>query len=286
MRSYFEGWYFKQHTNGKTVAVIPAIHADRQGKKNALIQLISNDCAEMAEYSPRDFHADRRRMEIQVGENVFSRQGIRLKIKSDALTAEGELSFGEFVPPRFDIMGPFSVVPFMECRHSLFSLRHSVEGSLYVNGEEIEFNPGVGYIEGDRGHSFPQRYVWTQCSFGERNSLMLSVADIPFLGWQFTGIIGFVLLDGHEYRIATYSGARVRSLNNKTLTVAQGDMLLSAELLDEKEQRLRAPVMGDMSRFIHENVSCRARYRFEKGGNTLFDFISEEAGFEHEWPTA
>ena len=93
----------------------------------------------------------------------------------------------------------------------------------------------------------------------------------------------------HE-QIARHLGT-AREVVTRLLRHFQGENLVkitrgTVELLDEKEQRLRAPVMGDMSRFIRENVSCRARYRFEKGGNTLFDFISEEAGFEHEWPTA
>ena len=115
---------------------------------------------------------------------------------------------------------------------------------------------------------------------------MLSVADIPFLKGQFTGIIGAVLLDGREYRIATYCGARVLSLGHNSVTIRQGNILLSAELLEKQEQHLRAPIKGDMTRAIRENVVCRARYQFEKDGDTVFDFISDEAGFEFEWPSS
>lgn len=286
MRSYFEGWYFKQHANGKTIAVIPAEHIDSEGNGSASIQVVTNNSANVVVYPFDSFHADRRDMEIHIGNSVFSRQGMQLYIEADGLTAEGELSFGSLTRPRFDIMGPFSLVPFMECRHSLFSLRHSVEGSVCVNGEETSFSPGVGYIEGDRGCSFPKRYIWTQCSFGENNSLMLSVADIPFLKGQFTGIIGAVLFDGREYRIATYCGARVSSLGCNSVTVRQGNMRLSAKLLEKQEQHLRAPVKGGMARAIRENVACRARYQFVKGGDTVFDFTSDESGFEFEWPSS
>lgn len=286
LHSYFEGWYFKQHANGKTIAVIPAEHIDSERNRSASIQVITNNSANVVVYPFDSFHADRRDMEIHIGNSVFSRQGIQLHIEADGLTAEGELSFGSLTRPRFDIMGPFSLVPFMECRHSLFSLRHSVEGSVCVNGEETNFSPGVGYIEGDRGCSFPKRYIWTQCSFGENNSLMLSIADIPFLKGQFTGIIGAVLLDGREYRIATYCGACVSSLGCNSVTVRQGNMLLSAELLEKQEQHLRAPIKGDMTRAIRENVVCRARYQFVKDGDTVFDFTSDEAGFEFEWPSS
>ena len=50
---------------------------------------------------------------------------------------------------------------------------------------------------------------------------MLSVADIPFLGFHFTGIIGVVLIDGKEYRIVTYLGAKIKQVDKNTVTVKQ-----------------------------------------------------------------
>ena len=70
---------------------------------------------------------------------------------------------------------------------------HSVSGSIWVNGREYSFEDGRGYWEGDRGRSFPKKYVWTQCSFPD-GSLMLSAADIPLAGIHFTGVIGNVCL--------------------------------------------------------------------------------------------
>ena len=44
---------------------------------------------------------------------------------------------------------------------------------------------------------------------------MLSIADIPMMGFHFTGIIGFVLIGEKEYRIATYLGAKVKHIGKK-----------------------------------------------------------------------
>lgn len=104
-------------------------------------------------------------------------------------------------------MGPFRYVPFLQCRHSVFSMRHSVHGQFCVNGTTYIFQNATGYIEGDRGYSFPRKYAWTQCSF-PGGALMLSIADIPFCGFHFTGIISIVHLQGKEYRLATYLGAK------------------------------------------------------------------------------
>ena len=99
-------------------------------------------------------------------------------------------------------------------------MRHKINGQITVNEQQFKFKNGTGYIEGDSGRSFPSKYIWTQCSF-ENNSLMLSAADIPFSVIHFTGIIGIVMLDGKEYRIATYLGAKIKNIKGNTVTIKQ-----------------------------------------------------------------
>ena len=190
-------------------------------------------------------------------------KGIRLAIHTPQLTAVGKLDFGQLWPLKYDIMGPFALVPFMECRHSVWSMRHSVTGNVWINGQKYSFDNAWGYWEGDRGWSFPKEYVWTQCCF-RGGSLMLSVADIPMAGIHFTGIIGVVLWQGKEYRIATYLGAKVVQMHNKMIRVMQGSLELEVRLLEASERPLKAPVKGDMIRTIHESASCRAFYRLRK----------------------
>ena len=113
---------------------------------------------------------------------------------------------------------------------------------------------------------------------------MLSVADIPIAGIHFTGIIGVVLWKGKEYRLATYLGARAIQIQNKKIRIIQGDLELEASLLDTIGCPLKAPTKGDMTRTIHETASCNAFYRFRKEGKILFDFKTEQASFEYEYP--
>ncbi len=148
-------------------------------------------------------------------------------------------------------------------------------------------NPRVVFFENVANlvileYSFPKRYIWTQCCF-ENGSLMLSVADIPILGFHFTGIIGVILLNGKEYRIATYLGARIKRIGKNAVTVKQGAYEFTAELLNKNAHPLFAPTNGDMSRTIHESASCKAHYRFLHKNNVLCDFISEKASFEFEY---
>lgn len=284
MKSYFEGWYFKQDNAQNAVAFIPAFHVGADGKKSASIQVITDSGAHWLDYDYARLTVDRKNFRIRVGDSVFSRDGITVDIRRPDFFVSGNLRFGALTPLKNDIMGPFRYVPFMECRHSVWSMSHSVNGELTINGSMLSFHDALGYLEGDRGSSFPKKYIWTQCVSGDC-SVMLSVADIPFLSARFTGIIGAILLNGREYRIATYKGARVLEMKNGTVTVRQGPYVLTAKLHSANASDLRAPDRGGMTRLIRESPACTAEYRFTRDEETLLHVISNRASFEYEYPT-
>lgn len=278
-KDYFKGWYFKCSSKNKTIAFIPAFHS-RNNNETASLQIITDENSynlsfPFLEYSEKPLY-------IRIGNNVFSENGIIINIKSDKLTVKGNLQFGKFSPIGYDIMGPFKYIPFMQCRHSVYSMRHQVSGNLTVNNKHINFQSGIGYMEGDCGTSFPNRYIWTQCFFGN-GSLMLSAADIPMLGLNFTGIIGVIYLNGKEYRIATYLGAKICEINSSSITVVQGSYKLNAKLIKNNAHSLAAPDNGKMNRIIHESASCKAYYKFSYKNKILCEFISDRASFEFEY---
>lgn len=278
-KDYFKGWYFKCSNDTQTIAFIPAFHRTRH-KETASLQIITDDGAFNLTFDSLEFQE--KPLFIRIGDSIFSEKGIRLNIRTDKLTVQGILRFGKLAPLRYDIMGTFQFVPFMQCRHSVFSMGHRVDGQLIINGQASHFQNGIGYIEGDYGTSFPERYIWTQCSFPD-GSLMLSAADIPLYGLHFTGIIGVVMLNGKEHRIATYLGARVQHIGRNTVTVRQGDYMLTVKLLAKNAHPLLAPDHGNMNRTIHESASCKACYRFSHKGQTLCEFTSDRASFEFEY---
>lgn len=285
MTKSFEGWYFKQQSDRHMIAFIPAVHTDNRGNRSGSVQVVTPENSYFIELPVNTFHIDRKNFIIRAGDSTFSAGGIDVCIRNTGLNVDGRLSYGKIRPPCGDIMGPYRLIPLMECRHSVFSLTHTVSGSLTVNGSVLSFTDGIGYLEGDKGRSFPKRYVWTQCSWAEKGpcALMLSAAEVKPLGREFIGIIGFVYFKGREFRIATYKGARIMEIGGGTVVVRQGDFTLSAQRLDCGGHALRAPQSGEMKRLIKESLSCKARYVFMEKNSVLFDLTTDHASFEYEY---
>ena len=125
MDGFFYGWYLKCQSDTQTLAVIPAIHGAGR-KRTCSIQFITNNDAWTVTFPGEMFH--RVGKNIFIGENRFGENGIQLAVHTPKLTVKGKLDFGPLSPLEYDIMGPFALVPFMECRHSVYSMRHSVSG--------------------------------------------------------------------------------------------------------------------------------------------------------------
>ncbi len=279
MKNYFCGWYLKFQNEENTVALIPAYHISN-GEKSCSIQVITDDGAWNVPFCMEQYRQGREG--VQIADTIFTRHGVALNLHGPGLDAVGKLSFGSLTPISYDIMGPFRCIPFMECRHSVYSMKHRIDGEINLNGKKISFDGGVCYIEGDRGRSFPKNYVWSQCCFPE-GSVMLSVADIPLLGTLFTGVICVIHYRGREYRLATYLGARAVRIRDGEVVIRQGRKMLTVRRLEKKGLTLAAPESGKMTRTIHETAACRAYYQFSIGGKLVFSFESKRAAFEYEY---
>lgn len=277
---YFEGWYFKLQTKcGESVALIPAIHIRKDGLQYASLQLITQEKSWYLEYPASTFQASRETLEVSVAGNYFSETGICVQIEQRDLILRGNVGFGSFDRLKSDIMGPFRLLRGMECVHNVISMSHTLDGMLMMNDCVLDFNGGIGYIEGDRGRSFPSKYLWTQAMW-EGGSIMLSIATVPAGRAHFTGCICAIKVNGKEYRLATYRGAQIMHWASRRALVQQGRYILSIDLLEQNTQVLLAPNAGDMVRKVHEGVCAKVRFQFFKDGRALLDLISSSAGFE------
>lgn len=284
MKSYFEGWYFKHRKEEEAISIIAAYHIDEQGVKKASIQVITADKAYTVWYPGSVFYAEEGRLFVRIGKNIFYDQGCRLDINTYDLRLKGDLRYGVFHRLAYDIMGPFALVPQMQCSHSVVSMGHRLSGSLTLNGDYMDFKGGYGYIEGDRGSSFPKSYVWLQCEELELCglSLMVSIADIPTAWGSFTGCICAIRYHKSQYRLATYRNVKVRRNDRKVIWLCQGEYTLLIQMEKEKGLALRAPSQGSMNRIIREQLMGTARIRLYEGKELIFDVSSNHVSVERE----
>lgn len=281
-KAFFEGWYFKHQSKDKTISFIPGVHIPNYGKPFAFIQIITHKQSFFIKYPVSQFYAAKNSFYIKIGNNVFSEKGISISITTPKVTIQGKINYGPLTPITSNIMGPFSLIPNMQCNHGIISLKHSTNGYIEINNEITNFDYGNGYIEKDWGSSFPKSYTWIQCNdFKEKISIFVSTAEIPFYGFCFKGLIAIVYYKGKEYRFATYNGGRVLYANEGQLLLKKGRYYLRVTLPKGYGHPLKAPNLGDMSRIIHERASCPALFEFFAGNTRLFIKHSNYASFEY-----
>ncbi|WP_051258517.1 tocopherol cyclase family protein [Atopococcus tabaci] len=195
-KHYFEGWYYKQVTADEQTAIsfIPAVSLI-DGDKHSFIQYIFVQTTETGEKSahtgyvryPIDqFHYQQEPFVMQIGESVFSEQLVSVQLHDEKMTISGKLGLGDFHPIQTSllqpsIMGFVGYIPRMECYHGVISMTHTLQGSLSIDGQEVDFTGGKGYLEKDWGTSFPQKYIWLQSNHFENPtaSFFFSVVDVP-----------------------------------------------------------------------------------------------------------
>ena len=266
MSGKFRGYYFKHQKNGRTVAFIPGVSED-----GAFLQVITDRRSYHFEFPSAVMGR-----EITIGKCLFSKDGIHIDLPG----IQGDILYSDIMPLKSDVMGPFRFFP-MECRHKIVSMRHRLNGSMKIENEIYDFEGGTGYIEGDSGRSFPQKYVWLQANnFADGSSVMLSVAEIPFCGFRFEGCICVVLTGEKEYRLATYLGAKA-VVSENSIVEYQGRLMLRADILSGGTGfSLASPHDGKLNGIIKENNNAKVHIQLTCKDEAICDLLSESSGLE------
>ncbi len=294
-RNYFEGWYFKHVSADKQQvwSFIPGISIS-SGGRHSFIQVLNGMTAEsqVYEYAVEDFFASGKELNVQIEKSRFSKEGIRLELKNSSRKISGDLSYShmEEYPSSVSkpgIMGWYSFVPFMECKHGVVSMYHKLSGGLHINETFVDFKDGTGYIEKDWGTSFPESWVWLHCNTfdSSHTSFTFSVAKIPWLGSYFIGFISYLKLEDRFINLSTWSNARIEKLSysGKVLHVRLSNKKyrLEIEALNKQAGLLKAPELGSMTRIIKESVDATVELKLsDPSGNILFHDKGSRAGME------
>lgn len=278
---YFEGWYIKSTTAKHTLVLIPGLSIT-DGKREAFLQVILDETSYFIPYKASQYQSNKQEFLVRVGRNVFTTKGCSLQIHTDELSITGSLCYGRLNRLAYSFMGPLHFLPSLACRHEVISMDHALYGTLTVNGTEMNFKGGRGYIESDRGRSFPESYTWSQCNQFKKSFTTITgaVADVPIGSHSFSGTCAIILYKGKEYRLSTYLGAKIRLFTARRIILTQGNMILKISLLKAKPVKLAAPINGAMIRSIEEHPRCTVHYYFSVNNRVLIDETCEQASFE------
>jgi len=291
---FFEGWYYKLVSADESykVAIIPGVILGQDA--HAFLQVLDgvNGTTDYLRFPFQDFRTDGQRFALEIGENRFNDRLLHLALDDPHCQLTGEIHLGPLNPWPVTwlspgIMGWYAWVPRMECYHGVLSFSHSLQGSLTLNGKIMNFSGGRGYIEKDWGQSFPSAWVWFQSNHfaGIDACITASVAIIPWIGNAFRGFIVGFWLNGKLHRFATYSGARIESLQifddhvDWVLQNRQNRLFLTACRV--QGGLLRGPTRLDMGQRVLETLNATVKVRLETlEGALIFEGVGAHTGLE------
>lgn len=294
-RNYFEGWYFK-HVSSKLEEVwsfIPGISLNEKDP-HAFIQVINGITGDTnyITYPVEQFTCDKETLDLVIGTSRFTENHISLHIDSDKIKIKGKISYTnniKYPSSLFSpgIMGWYSFVPFMECKHGIVSVNHTLTGSLTIDNQEILFTGGKGYIEKDWGTSFPEAWIWLQSNnfSNPDTSFTFSVAKIPWLRKFFIGFIVFLYYKNEFIIFSTYNKSVLTDIihdnDSVSMTLKNKKYILKFKAIKRTFGELKAPSSGDMSRRIKESVDSNLTLSlYDHNNNLLYSDEGKRAGLE------
>lgn len=293
VKPFFKGWYFKIASKEHTMCFIPGFSIDSNGKKIAFVQVITPDEAFCKFYDIKEFCYSEYPFRVKVGSNEFTSSGMKISIKTKTNIIKGNVTFGRFEKLKStaycpNIMGPFSYLKFMECKHDVLSVNHLVNGTITVNNNNILFKDAKGYVESDCGDSFPKSWLWVQGnSFEDCNaSFMFAVATIPMKLFSFNGVIGYLKTSTMEIQFGSYYGAKlveaVRHDKGFRIKLIQGDYTVYVYATGENGLKLLSPSRGAMSKPIKEMCNGVCEVKIFDRDELIFHDTTCNSGMEFE----
>lgn len=302
-KHYFEGWYYKQVSKDErtVISFIPGISLSKDDD-HSFVQYIFSRVVDKnnikiistgyLKYPIEAFKFSNNPFRVQIRENIFSESEVSIKLIDDKVNIQGVIGLGRFTPIKRsilmpNIMGFFAYIPKMQCYHGVISMNHNLNGTLKINGEEIDFNNGKGYIEKDWGTSFPKEYIWIQCNNFKKKitSVFFSIADIPFMNKSFRGYICNISVNRKQYRFATYNNSKMKieNITNKNirLVLENRHAKLNIEAILNQCGELIAPQNGNMKKKIKQDLVGTVKiYLYDKKSKRAYEDVGSMAGIE------
>ena len=282
-KPWFEGWYVRVQTKEISFAIIFGLQISN-AKKSAFIQFLDTHTkkSRYVEYPWKAVTIQQHPFVLNIRGNRLSMNSVTLRLSQlQADLLHSSLTPLHTSPYAPTIMGPFSYVS-MECVHSIISLRHTVSGTIRLNNRCFQIH-GSGYMEKDRGTSFPSAYAWFQSNNCEDTAscFFFSLAHIPFLTGSFQGCICVLMVHEKQLCFATYLGCRAtEDRKNQQIVLKQYPLELRIRLFGENGHTLASPKQGAMQGRIQETLRGEAFVTLLSKGRHIKSWHFSQGGLE------
>jgi len=284
-KNCFENWYFKLVDARKenTIGILIGVQITHQGEE-AFVQVIGNGVSEDVSVNYPLESVKSKDEEIQIGDNYLGLQKITLNIEKEGLTLKGEVTFSNhkqlkeslWIP---GLMGPYKYLPFLESYHEVVSLQNTLMGSLWINGKQIIFNEGKGYIEKDWGKTFPNIWLWAQCNHFKRQdvALMIGVARLPIFFNYYTSFAIPIYYKDQLEIFSNYNGAHIAKLYRYKgyvhLIVIQKSKILDIKIYGSDEVSCVTSRSSHMIRDVYACDTAKIELSITENGKTIFEEV-------------
>lgn len=284
-KNYFENWYFRLVDEGKEHA-LGILVGKSEGLKvsEAFIQVMGETAEDNVCITYPTSKAIVTGKGIQIEENSFDAQSLRLDIHNESFKLKGEIIFNHhkevkqsfWVP---GLMGPFKYMPFLESYHEVISLENTLMGSLVLNDKRLSFNEGKGYIEKDWGKTFPRVWLWAQCNhFKKQNmALMVGIARMPVFFDYHTSFAIPIFYEDQLEIFSNYNGGHIAKLYRYKgyvhLIVTQKSKILDIKIYGSDEVSCITSRSSHMIRDVYACDNAKIEIKMMQNNMLLFEDV-------------
>lgn len=276
MDNYFEGYYFKLTNNEDTLCFIVGYTLGENS--HSFIQVFGSSMVKMYYFRFEILMCTMMRnpLYIRINDNIFTKNKVVINLENDEITIKGVARFegqvslikSGYTP---SIMGPLTYIR-AKCIHDIVTIYSRANGAFKIRNRTIVFNDAFAYIEGDRGSSFPETYIWLQ-ALDEDFSIFLSIALVDIEWFRFKGGIATIHHGSKQFRFGSYYLARVEIFKNEEsviISIKQGSYSLLVTISNYDDSTLlMAPENGLMNGVTRECVDATISFCLFKDGRCI-----------------
>lgn len=299
-KNFFEGWYFKisDESGEHVLAFIPGVSLGSSDEySHSFLQIVNGteNKYDYLKYETNSFKCSEDKLDLEVHDNNFSLDGLSLNVVEENISISGSIEFNSVLkwPDTFlnpGSMGFYNYLTFMECYSQVCALDISLSGALNINGEDVSFENGKGYIEKNWGREFPYSWIWVQANNFEKKdaSITCSIGRVPFLNTTFKGFLIGLSVGDQFYEFTTINRSKFKIVETDcgvNIDCENKNHILEIRVLTNKSTfiTLNGPRDGDMIPLVDESLSGVVSVKLiaKKDNNVLFEGTSIAAGVEY-----